>query len=473
MRPYHRVRLILLAIAATVVPVSALGASGGSAHAAVAAPVAASSTVATGWWTVYHYSASGTGVALPARAVNTSRRAGTSPRLDGQVYGEPLVFGPWIYVATENNTVYALVDRTGKVAWSKHLGSPVPASALPCTNISPTVGITGTPVIDSARKEIFVVADLYVHHKPQHHLIGLSTRSGKVELNVDVDPPGSYPPALLQRTGLNLDAGQVIFGMGGNYGDCSTYRGRVAAVPVKGGKPRFFTVDAARGDSQGAVWMGGAAPVVDSKGHILAESGNGSVESPGRAYDDSDALLDLSSSLKLLQYFAPTTWRQDNADDLDLSAAPALLSDGLVIAAGKSRIVYLLNASNLGGIGGQRAALGSACDGDIDGGVAVSGTTAYLPCVQAGVIAVQATKSPPRLRLLWRGAGGGPPIIVAGRIWTINGGTLYGLNPRTGKIEQRASVPQAANDFPTPSVGDGLLLCPGATNVVAFTVSAA
>jgi hypothetical protein len=58
MRPYHRVRLILLAIAATVVPVSALGASGGSAHVAVAAPVAASSTVATGWWTVYHYSAS-------------------------------------------------------------------------------------------------------------------------------------------------------------------------------------------------------------------------------------------------------------------------------------------------------------------------------------------------------------------------------------------------------------------------------
>jgi PQQ-like domain len=479
-RRHSPARPILLAIAAVLAVGSvALCASSGPSRAATAARKAAESTVATGWWTVYHYSASGAGVALPVKAVNTSRPAWTSPRLDGQLYGEPLVFGPWIYVATENNTVYALVDRTGKVAWSQRLGSPVPASALPCSGIRPTVGITGTPVIDSARKEIFVVADLYVNHKPQHHLIGLSTRSGKVELNVDVDPPGSYPPALLQHTGLNLDAGQVIFGMGGNNGDCSTYRGRVVAVAEKGGKPRFFTVDAARGDSQGAVWMGGAAPVVDSKGHIWVETGNGSVQSSGPAYDDSDGLLELSSSLKLLQYFAPVTWRQDNANDFDMSAAPALLPDGQVIAAGKSRIVYLLNGSHLGGIGGQQASLGggnllgSACDGDIDGGVAVSGTTVYLPCLQAGVIAVQATKSPPGLRLLWTAPmGSGPPVIVAGLIWTIAGGYLHGLSPRNGSIVQQVNVGQSANDFPTPSVGDGLMLCPDTTNVVAFTVSA-
>jgi outer membrane protein assembly factor BamB len=475
MRRPHRLRPVLPAAAALLaLGAAALGAPGGPA---VAAP-ATSSTVATGWWTVYHYSPAGTGGSLPVKAVNTSRRAWTSPGLDGQLYGEPLVLGTRIYVATENDTVYALVDHTGKVAWSTHLGSAVPASALPCTGISPTVGITGTPVIDWARREIFVVADLYVNHKPAHHLFGLSTATGKVELNVDVDPAGASPAALLQHTGLNLDAGQVIFGMGGNSGDCSTYRGRVAAVPEKGGKPRFFTVDAAAGDSQGAIWMGGGAPVVDSKGHIWVETGNGSVESSGRAYDDSDGLLELSSSLKLLQYFAPVTWRQNNASDLDMSAAPALLSDGQVIAAGKSRIVYLLTASHLGGIGHSQASLGgghlvgSACGGDIDGGVAVSGTTVYLPCVQSGVIAVAATKSPSRVRLLWRGSGGGPPIVVAGRIWTIDGTTLYGLNSRTGAIAQTASVPQAANDFPTPSVGDGLLLCPGTTNVVAFAVSA-
>jgi outer membrane protein assembly factor BamB len=475
-------RPILLASAGLLALSSAaLGASGipGQTAAAATSTVTARSTVATSSWTVYHYWPSGTGVAPAARAVNTSRRAWTSPRLDGQLYGEPLVFGKYVYVATQNNTVYALVARTGKVAWSRHLGTPVPASALPCTGISPTVGITGTPVIDLKRGEIFVVADLYVKRKPGHHLFGLSTTSGKVELSEDVDPPGSYPPALLQHTALNLDEGQVIFGMGGNNGDCSTYRGRVVAVPEKGGKPKFFTVDAAPGDSQGAIWMGGAAPVVDGKGHIWVATGNGSVESPGRAYDDSDGLLELSSSLKLLQYFAPTTWRQNNANDFDMSAAPALLSNGQVIFGGKSRIVYLLNASHLGGIGGQvtslgggkNVLLGSACSGDIDGGVAVSGTTAYLPCFQAAVIAVQATKS--RLRLLWtQPAGSGPPIIVAGLIWTIAGGYLHGLSPRNGSIVQQFDIGQSANDFPTPSVGDGLMLCPVTTTVVAFAVSA-
>jgi outer membrane protein assembly factor BamB len=480
---HHRLTTPILLASAGLVAVcgTALGAPGGPARASAAtSATAAAPTVATSSWTVYHYLPSGTGVAPSARAVDTRHRAWTSPKLDGQLYGEPLVFGKYVYVATEDNTVYALVARTGKVAWSKHLGAPVPNTALPCSGIIPTVGITGTPVIDPKRHEIFVVADLYARRKPAHHLFGLGTASGKVEMNVDVDAPGSYPPAQLQHTGLNLDAGQVIFGMGGNNGDCSTYHGRVVAVPEKGGKPKFFTVDAAKGDTQGAIWMGGAAPVVDSKGHIWVATGNGSVESSGKRYDDSDGLLELSSSLKLLQYFAPATWRQNNANDLDMSAAPALLSDGQVILAGKSRIVYLLNASHLGGIGGQQASLGgskdsllgSACGGDIDGGVAVVGTTVYLPCLGSAVIAVQATRSPPRLRLLWRGTGSGPPIVVAGLIWTISGGYLHGLNPRTGRIQQQVRYGQSANDFPTPSVGDGLMLCPATTNVVAFAVSA-
>ena len=38
-----------------------------------------------------------------------------------------------------------------------------------------------------------------------------------------------------------------------------------------------------------------------------------------------------------------------------MSIAPVLLPDGHVIVAGKSRIVYLLNGSALGGIGKQEA----------------------------------------------------------------------------------------------------------------------
>jgi outer membrane protein assembly factor BamB len=260
----------------------------------------------------------------------------------------------------------------------------------------------------------------------------------------------------------------VIFGMGGNYGDCPSYQGRVIAAPETGGTPRVFTVDAGAGESQGAVWMGGAAPVVDRSGNVWVTTGNGSVRSSSHAYDDSDAALELSPAMRLEQFFAPSTWASDNASDIDMSTAPALLPDGQVLAAGKSGIVYLLNGAHLGGIGGQQTLL-KACGDVIDGGFAVSGMTAYVPC-QSGVTAVQATRSPAALRVLWTsGSGGGPPIIAAGLVWTIGqNGNLYGLSPATGAVRQQASIGAPANHFPTPSVGDGLLLAPSARDVVAF-----
>jgi outer membrane protein assembly factor BamB len=454
----------LLALASVICAI----AGGSAGAAAVSAPAGGTSS-----WTVYHHDAAGTGVARSVTAVDTATRAWTSPALDGEIYGEPLVSSGRVYVATENDTVYALSAASGAVIWSRHLGSPVPARSLPCGDITPAVGITGTPVIDQSRSEIFVVADELVHGIPAHMLVGLAATSGKTRMTRDVDPAGADTAALLQRTGLTLDAGRVVFGFGGNYGDCAAYRGRVVAVPEAGGTPKDFTVDAAAGESQGAVWMGGAAPAVDSSGHLWVSVGNGSVHSGSHPYDDSDSVLELSSSLRLLQFFAPRTWASNNSKDLDMSTEPALLPDGQVVLAGKSRIVYLLNRAHLGGLGGQQAALGSACGEDIDGGTAVVGTTVYLPCL-SGIIAVRAARSPPALRLLWSsGTGGGPPIVAAGRVWTIGpSGTLYGLDPATGKVRQQASIGAPASHFPTPSAGDGLLLAASAERVVAFTAAA-
>jgi outer membrane protein assembly factor BamB len=242
-------------------------------------------------------------------------------------------------------------------------------------------------------------------------------------------------------------------------------------VPEAGGSPAEFADDAAPGEDQGAIWMGGAAPVIDASGNVWVEAGNGSVYSASDAYDDSDSVLELSSSLSLLQYFAPTTWPSNNANDLDMSTAPALLSNGQVVGAGKSRIVYLLNGSSLGGIGGQETSLPDACSEDIDGGVAVVGTVVYLPCL-SGTIAVQVS-APAALRLVWSSAvGGGPPIVAAGLVWTIGqDGNLYALNPSTGAVEEQAAIGQPANHFPTPSVGGGFLLAPSANRVVAFAAT--
>ena len=86
---------------------------GGPAHASTASPGPSNSN----FWTVYHHDPAGTGVAESVSAVDTSARAWTSPDLDGEIYGEPLIFGQRIYVATEKDTVYALSSSTGAVVW--------------------------------------------------------------------------------------------------------------------------------------------------------------------------------------------------------------------------------------------------------------------------------------------------------------------------------------------------------------------
>jgi outer membrane protein assembly factor BamB len=452
---------------------------GCAALSVIIAPLALASTHKAGptrtpSWTVYHGDPVGSGVAAGVGSVDTAARAWTSPTLDGQLYGEPLVFGDRVYVATEDDTVYALSAATGAIVWSTQLGTAVVAGThLLCSNIIPDVGITGTPVIDPARREIFVVADELKNGTPAHMLTGLNTATGQVELSQDVDPPGQPPRNILQRTGLTLDDGQVYFGYGGNAEMCGFYRGRVVSVPESGGTPRFFTFAAERGDDRGAVWMGGGAPAVGPNGDLWVETGPGTEYSAKQPYDDSDAVLEFSPSLHLLQYFAPANWAANDGDDLDMSTEPVLLPDGQVILAGKSQVVYLLNGRHLGGIGNQQAKISPVCSTNIDGGSAHAGMTAYLPCL-SGILAVKASRSPPALHVLWSAnISNGPPIVAGGLVWTIGqNGKLYGLDPATGKIRQEATIGVPANHFPTPGIGAGLMLVPSAQKVIAFRTSA-
>jgi outer membrane protein assembly factor BamB len=454
---------------------------GCAAAGVIAAPPALASAHPAGpagapSWTVYHDDPAGRGVADGVGSVDTSARAWTSPTLNGQLYGEPLALGNRVYVATENDTVYALSAATGAVVWSTQLGTAVPASThLLCSNILPNVGITGTPVIDPARHEIFVVADELKNGKPAHMLTGLNTATGQVVLSEDVDPPGQPPANILQRTGLTIDDGHVIFGYGGNAEMCGFYRGRLASVPESGGTARFFTAGVEPGDDRAAIWMGGGAPAVGPNGDLWVATGPGTEYSAKRPYDYSDAVLEISPSMHLVQYFAPTNWAVNDSDDLDMSIEPVLLPDGQVVLTGKNTIVFLLNGKHLGGISKPEAQVGPVCTTNIDGGSADNGMTVYLPCL-GGIVAVKATRSPAALRLLWTAsnAGGGPPILAGGLVWTISqGGKLYGLDPATGKIRQEATIGMPANHFPTPGIGAGLLLAPSAQNVIAFRTSAA
>jgi outer membrane protein assembly factor BamB len=117
--------------------------------------------------------------------------------------------------------------------------------------------------------------------------------------------------------------------------------------------------------------------------------------------------------------------------------------------------------------------VGSVCSDDVDGGASVVGRTVFLPCM-SGIVAVQASAAPGSIHVLWRSrTGGGPPIVAAGLVWTIGqDGVLYGLDPSTGTVKQRASIGVPTNHFPTPSTGSGILVATSADHVVAFATSA-
>ena len=458
--------VVAAAILVTPAAVSIVLGGGGTSAAAASAP----REDATTSWTVYHGSPLGTGIDSSGVTFDPPHPAWTSPALDGQVYGEPLEATGRVYVATQNDTLYALAADTGAIVWSTNVGTAVPSSDLPCGDITPTVGITGTPVIDTARQEIFAVADELVNGNVAHYLVGLNIYSGALELNEPVDPPGSTPANELQRTGLNLDGGNVVFGFGGNAGSCAPDHGWVVSVPEAGGTPAYYDTTASTPNGTlGGVWMGGGAPEVDAAGNIWTGTGN---SAPSEPYDGGDSVVELSSHLTREQGFAPADWLTDNQNDLDLgSSTPAFIGNGTIFEAGKSQTGFLLDQADLGGVGGQITST-PVCTtpADVDGGDAVVGTVVYIPC-QAGIEAIQTS---PSLSVLWQAPDGigTPPIAAGGLIWSIGNGDLYGLDPSTGTVVQSVALGPEANHFPTPSVGDGLLLAPTSDQVVAFSGSA-
>lgn len=436
-------------------------------------------------WPVYHQNALSSGVDPVNTDLSPLKPGWTSPKLDNGVFGEPLVADGRVVVATANDTVYALSAQTGSILWSVHLGTPVPVSALPCQSVvSPQVGITGTPYIDLARNEIFVVAMEQTGFTAQHRLYGLSLFDGSIELDQSADPPGSQPLLQLQRSGLTASQGRIVVSYTG-FDDCGRYHGYVIGIPEAGGAMRTFETDTAPGEYGGGIWMGGAAPVVDPAGDIWFTVANGSVTGPSHRWDGSNAIVKLSPGFRLLQRFGDPLWRADNIVDFDLGSSNAALVNGFAFTVGKAGTAYLARQSRLGGVGHQVASL-ALCrparnGGSAWGGIAVDGSVLYVNCDDgepgnahfSHITAVQVNKKRPYLHVLWRSTTvrtAGPPIVAGGMVWTIllDGHVLVGLSQASGQPEVQEPIGVLANHFPTPTVADGLLLVPSLRSVLAF-----
>jgi outer membrane protein assembly factor BamB len=473
-RQHRAIGASALAVAGSVL-LTACGPGPKERHATTAptttttAPSPTSAPRSPAEWTTYGGSPVRTSADTAEGALaGTPVAAWTSPRVDGAVYGEPLVFGGQVLVATENDTVYALSVADGSVAWSIHLGTAVPASALPCGDIAPTVGVTSTMVVDASTRTLYVSAATW-DGRAHHALSAIDLASHAVRWSRDLDQPGWSAPAQLQRAGLALDGGQVLVGFGGNYGDCGRYHGWVIGVPESGKGPlRAYEVPTANG---GAIWAP-PGPAVDDTGNAFVATGNGSA-SPGGAFDHANTVVELSSTLVETAFFAPANWAEDSAADADLgSTSPVLLGGGLLFVVGKETTGYLLHRDALGGVGGPAATV-ALCNSR--GATAAAGAQLFVVCPDDGTVEEVTVDGAGGLRRGWtwrsptRGAGS--PTLARGVLWSVDPGasTLYGVDPASGATRFRLPLGTGApSHFAGVSAGEGLVVVAGATAVEAF-----
>jgi polyvinyl alcohol dehydrogenase (cytochrome) len=418
---------------------------------------APSAPVGSADWPTFGHDNRRTGVA-PGFATLTDPKVAWSATLDGAVYGQPLVIGGTVYAATENDTIYALSSATGDVVWKRHLGTPVPQHDLPCGDIDP-LGITGTMVFDPAARRVYAVAETT---GGEHTLYGLDAATGIIGLSRNVDPPKGDRLAHQQRSALTLLDGRVYVAYGGLAGDCAQYIGSVVAAPTTGGGPNItYAIPTSR---EAGIWAPGGGTVT-ADGSLLYASGNGA-EING-AYDGSDSLISLDpATLKLTDRFSPSTWRQDNAQDLDLgSMAPALVGS-YVVTIGKRGTAYTLAQHAFGGVGGQ---VDQADVCRAFGAAAVNGDTMYVPCAD-GTRAITVSTAG-KISSRWRTtvATNGSPVLGGGILWVINwnSGTLYGLNPSTGAVRAHIGL-GATPHFAAPTLAYGTVYVGTLGGVVAI-----
>ena len=418
-------------------------------------------------WTTYQGGNAHLGDA-PGGPPPTPLHMAWSNALDGSaVYGQPLVYNGMVLVATEDDDVFALDASNGKTLWETRLGSPLRnvASQAGCGDVDP-LGVTSTPVIDTATGVIYVLAELSNSGRApiRHQLFGIDTATGTITSNVNADPPLGSPESavhLLQRAALAFSNGRVYVGYGGQYGDCGFYHGWIVSVPVSGGSNTAFNVTPA--GSGGAVWDGGSGPAVGANGDVFVTTGNPNSSKPAPWAE---------SVVKLAPGLGPTPLAhfQDPVatGDLDLSTGgPILLPDGDLFAVGKTDFGYLLRQSDLSRVA---PIAGRICGSDPDGGAAWDASTdsIYVPCRSGGIQQVDLAS----LRTGWRsGSANSTVVLSGGALWSLRypNGILQELNPANGAVLASIQVGRRVPNFASPTPLNGSVLVPTDSGVTAFS----
>jgi hypothetical protein len=322
--------------------------------------------------------------------------------VDGKVDAQPLYLAQLpisgtahnvAFVATEHGSVYAIDADAGTAIWQVSVlaNGETPSDTHGCSQVTPEIGITSTPVIDRTAGPhgvVYVVGmsiDKSSNYHQRLHALDITTGAemfnGPMEITatapnsagVTTFAPGQYE----ERAALLLANGQ-IYTSWTSHCDFAPYSGWImafnqmtlapTAVLNVGPNSGAAVANGTSFNMNGpAIWMSGDGPGADAQGNVYLLTGNGLFEPTLDANgfpnmgDFGNSFLKLTStpsSLKVADYFAMFAEVVESGGDIDLGSGgemllPDLTDSGgnvkhLIVGAGKDSNIYLVDRDNMG-----------------------------------------------------------------------------------------------------------------------------
>jgi uncharacterized repeat protein (TIGR01451 family) len=286
-----------------------------------------------------------------------------------------------VYVATEHDSVYAF-DADGRQSsplWRVSFINPTqqittvpPTDTGEPSDISPEIGMTGTPVIDPVTNTLYVVAKTkqgtggnatYVHRL---HALNIATGAekfgGPVVIQASVSgtgagTTGSQVPFISlhenQRAALLLSNGVVYIAFA-SHGDNQPYHGWLLGYRASD-LLRVMAFNTTPNGEGGGIWQSGDGVAADATGNLYFVTGDGTFDANTGGSDYGDSVIKLSPAGVVLDYFTPHDQDVMNSGDLDLgSGGTTLIPDQpgshphLALSGGKTGTIFMVDRDNLG-----------------------------------------------------------------------------------------------------------------------------
>ena len=291
-----------------------------------------------------------------------------------------------VFIASEADSVYAYDVDSGALLWHVSLlGSGETVNDLPsygCQQVTPTIGITSTPVIDrtaGAHGIIYLVAMSRSSASNTYHqrLHALDLTSGAELLGGPVDITASYPtlggttsfdPAQYEERAALLLLNGTLYTSWTSHCDMPPYTGWIIAFGAST-LARTAVLNVAPNSSGvgPAIWMSGGGPAADAAGNVYMLTANGAFETtldangfPNQG-DYGNSFLKLSiaaGTLAVSDYFTMYNEVNESGNDQDLGSGgimllPDLTDAGgvvrhLAVGAGKDGNLYVVNRDAMG-----------------------------------------------------------------------------------------------------------------------------